>query len=115
MVARPSSCMPIAWKRGSRVSCRTPLGCSGRLRLQTARRVRTSRGRRAVTFGSRRFKFGARRRNAVLSIPLSRSERALVTRLRTTLIQASSLVTIGDGALRGRADARFRLYRAARR
>jgi hypothetical protein len=97
-----------------RVSCRTPIGCSGRLKLRTAGRVRTGRGRRFVTLGARAFRYPSRRRNAIVSIPLSRSERALINRLRRTRIEASSVVTIGDTGLRGRAARTFRLHRAAR-
>jgi hypothetical protein len=97
-----------------RVSCRTPLGCSGRLKLRTAARVRTGASARAkfVTLGARAFRYPAKRRNAIVTIPLSRAERALFTRLGNTRIGASSIVTIGDGGLRGRATATFRLMRA---
>ena len=96
-----------------RVSCRTPLGCSGRLKLRTAGRVRTgrSRSRKFVTLGARAFRYPAKRRNAIVTIPLSRSERALFTRLGSTRIGASSIVSIGDGVLRGRASSTFRLLR----
>jgi hypothetical protein len=97
-----------------RVSCRTPLGCSGRLKLRTAARVRTGASARAklVTLGARAFRYPAKRRNAIVTIPLSSAERALFTRLGNTRIGASSIVTIGDGGLRGRATATFRLMRA---
>jgi hypothetical protein len=95
-----------------RVSCRTPLGCSGRLKLRTAGRVRTGAGRRKfVTLGASAFRYPSRLRNAVLTIPLSSAERALFTRLGRTRIAASAIVTIGGGGLRGRATATFPLLR----
>jgi hypothetical protein len=99
-----------------RVSCRTPLGCSGRLRIATARRVRTGRSRRGriVTLGSTRYNIGTRRRGTVLTVRLSRAERRLIARLRRTPINASATVTVGDPPLRGRVGARFRLHRARR-
>jgi hypothetical protein len=100
-----------------RVSCRTPLGCSGRLKIGTARRVRLRPRSRARirALGAKRFAMsGGAKRNAIVTIQLSRSERALINRLRRTPILASALVTIGDNALRGRAAARFRLHRPSR-
>jgi hypothetical protein len=99
-----------------RVSCRTPLGCAGRLSLRTARRVRVRPGRRArrvVALGSKRFALaGGRKRNAVVRVRVTRRNFRLIHRLRRTRVRASALVTIGDGSLRGRTAAVFRLHRA---
>ena len=101
-----------------RVSCRTPLGCKGRLYLQVRKRVRGRHGKRRtklVTIGSKRFKYRSKRRNAVLRVKLSRRGRALAARAkRRTRIHAKAPMRFTDGR-RGTARRAFWLYRPSRR
>ena len=89
-----------------RVSCRSPLGCKGRLVLRTAR------GRK-VRLGSKSFAIKPRKRRTVIRVRLSRKNRRRVARLRKTPVDATAKVAIGS-TLRGTAKARFRLHRAHR-
>jgi hypothetical protein len=96
-----------------RVSCRTPLGCRGRLHLQAYRRVRT-RGhvrRKKVKLGSRGFKIKTRVRNKVLRVKAPRRARHFVQRKRRVRVAASANVRIGSD-IRGRVGRKFRLHRA---
>jgi endoglycosylceramidase len=92
-----------------RVSCRSPLGCRGRLTLRTARRFRGAR----VALGSRSFSFPRKRPNAVVRVRLSATGRELLARVGRTPVEAVARVRIGS-AIRGTAKARFRLHRAHR-
>jgi hypothetical protein len=99
-----------------RVSCRSPLGCKGRIKLRTARRVkRVRRGgeRRRVraTLGKRSFSIRPRKRRTVIRIRISRNGRRSMRRLRKTPVDALASVRIGT-EIRGTAKRRFRLHRA---
>jgi BNR repeat-like domain len=96
-----------------RVSCRTPLGCRGRLHLRTYKRVR-SHGRTRlvkVNLGSKRFNIRSRVRNKVLRVRAPRKARAYVQRKRRVHVAASANVRIGND-IKGRVGRKFRLHRA---
>jgi hypothetical protein len=88
-----------------RVSCRTPLGCVGSLRL--AIKVK----RKLVRIGVKKFKYATKHRNAVLKLKISKRGRRIVTqRKRRIRVQATAPVKFRDG-LQGVAKRSFWLYR----
>jgi hypothetical protein len=98
-----------------RVSCRTPLGCKGTLRLAVRRKVRTAKGKKKrtklVTIGTKRFNYPSKRRNAVLKVKLNRAGKRIVkSGARRFRVNASAPIKFTDGR-RGTALRSFWLYR----
>jgi hypothetical protein len=99
-----------------RVSCRTPLGCVGTLRL--AIRVKSgkkgAKGKKKtklVRLGSRKFKYATKHRNAVLKVKVSKNGRKIVGRQKRRIrTYATAPVKFRDG-LKGTAKRSFWLYR----
>src|SRR3954453_2620338 len=105
-----------------RVSCRTPLGCTGKLRL--AVRVKAGKkGRKAqalekkrrrtklVRIGTKKFKYASKHRNAVLKVKVSKKGRRIVKALKRRIrVHATAPVKFRDG-LKGTARRSFWLYR----
>jgi hypothetical protein len=96
------------------VSCRTPLGCKGRLYLQVRKRVRGKHGKKRaklVTIGSHKFKYRSKRRNAVIKVRLNKRGRAMAAGAkRRTKIHAKAPMKFTDGR-KGTARRAFWLYR----
>jgi hypothetical protein len=98
-----------------RVSCRTPLGCTGTLRLAVRQKVGKKRKRKLVRIGTKKFKFATKHRNAVLKVKVSKKGRRIVGRqTRRIKVQATAPVKFRDG-LKGTAKRSFWLYRPSHR
>jgi hypothetical protein len=99
-----------------RVSCRTPLGCKGTLRLairvKTGKKPKGGKKRRTklVRIGKRKFDYATKRRNAVIRVNVSKKGRRLARRQRRIRVHASAPVTFTDGR-KGVARRSFWLYR----
>jgi hypothetical protein len=97
-----------------RVSCRTPLGCGGRLRLRTARKVLFRNHKRRVSLGSRAFDIpSGKRRSFTVRVRVPTSRRSLVRRLRKLSVEAIASVVIAND-IRGTVKRTFRLHRDRR-
>jgi hypothetical protein len=102
-----------------RVSCRTPLGCKGTLRLKV--RVRSApakKGKRRrtklLTIGTRKFSYPTKRRNAVLKVKLTKRGVRIASHGRRDRVHAVAKVRFTDGR-RGTARRAFWLYRPSHR
>ncbi len=100
-----------------RVSCRTPLGCAGTLKLQVRVKVARkgsgkSKKRRTklVTIGKRKFKYPTKRRHAVLVVKLTRKAVRMASARRRQRVHAVAPMRFTDGR-RGTARRSFLLYR----
>jgi hypothetical protein len=95
-----------------RVSCRSITGCRGTLSLKLRRVVRVKGKRRVRTLrmGKRRFRYPAKRRNAVVRVKVSRRAARAVKRKRRHRVIATASVRFGDGTS-GRPSRRFWIYR----
>ena len=71
-----------------RVSCRTPLSCSGVLRLRLGKRE----------LGRRVFALPTRRRGAIVNVTLNARERRIAKRLRSFRVSAIATVGIGESS-----------------
>jgi hypothetical protein len=96
-----------------RVSCRTPLGCVGTLRL--AIKVKTGKkGKkktRLLRIGKKKFKYATKQRNRVLKVKISKKGQKIVRKLKRRIrVQATAPVKFRDG-LKGTAKRSFWLYR----
>ena len=92
-----------------RVSCRTPLGCAGTLRL--AVRAKVGKKRKLVRIGTKKFKFATKHRNAVLKVKVTKKGRRIVGRQKRRIkVRATAPVKFRDG-LKGTAKRSFWLYR----
>jgi hypothetical protein len=100
-----------------RVSCRTPLGCVGTLRL--ALRVKTSNGNKAhkkkktklLRIGAKKFKYASKHRNAVLKVKVTKKGQRIVRVLKRRIrVKATAPVKFRDG-LKATAKRSFWLYR----
>jgi hypothetical protein len=99
------SARPVALRGSSarvRLSCRAPRGCDGTLVLRV-------RGR---TIGKREFDLSARRRNARVSVRLTRAGLRMVRATRRTRVTAVASVRLGDGR-RVKPSERFWLHRSS--
>jgi hypothetical protein len=96
-----------------RVSCRTPLGCTGRLILKVRQKAgKTKKGKqryKLVQIASKRFRYRTKHRNAVMKLKLNKRGRKIVVRQKRIRVRASAKVTFTDGR-RGTAKRRFWLY-----
>ncbi len=80
-----------------RVSCLSGERCVGRLRLVTAKRVRTKSGKRAfVTLGSKTFSLRAGARGARLRMQVSGTGRRLARARKGVQVKANALVRFGE-------------------
>ena len=98
-----------------RVSCRTPLGCVGTLRL--AVKVKSGKKKKAklVRIGTKKFRYATRHRNAVLKVKLTKKGRRIVTgQKRRMRAYATAPVKFRDG-LKGTAKRSFWLYRPSQK
>jgi hypothetical protein len=97
---------------GVRVSCRSVKGCSGTLVLKLRKIVRVKGKRKAknVVIGKKKFRYPAKRRNAVLKITLSTKNARAASAKRRVRITGVASVKFGDGT-RGKPSAKFYLYR----
>ncbi len=94
-----------------RVSCRTPLGCVGTLRL--AVKVKSGKKKKAklVRIGTKKFRYATKHRNAVLKVKLTKKGARIVTgQKRRMRAYATAPVKFRDG-LKGTAKRSFWLYR----
>jgi len=101
---------------GVRVSCRSPKGCRGTLYIKMRQVVRVKGKRKAknVVLGKRKFRYPAKRRNALVKIKLSsRNARAASTKRRVRVTGVAS-VLFGDGT-KAKPSARFYVYRPSGR
>jgi hypothetical protein len=99
-----------------RVSCRSPRGCRGTLVLKVREvvRVRGRRRARNVSIGKRKFRYPARRRNALVRVKLSSRNARKASVKRRVRVTGVASVAFGDGT-RGKPSARFWLYRPSGR
>ena len=101
-----------------RVSCRTPLGCKGTLRLRVRVRVAGKKGKKhrtkLITIGKKKFSYKTKHRNAVLRVKLNKRGVRIATRGRRDRIHAVAKVRFTDGR-RATARRAFWLYRPSRR
>jgi hypothetical protein len=96
-----------------RVSCRTPLGCTGTLRLAVKVKKGKGKGKKAklVRIGTKKFKFATKHRNAVLKVKVTKKGRRIVgSQKRRIKTHATAPVKFRDG-LKGTAKRTFWLYR----
>jgi Zinc carboxypeptidase len=103
-----------------RVSCRTPLGCKGTLRLAVRVKVAKAKGavndkKRARTkllrIGKKKFSFATKRRNAILRVKITKRGRRIVKRQKRRIrVHASAPIKFTDG-LKGTAKRSLWLYR----
>jgi hypothetical protein len=97
-----------------RVSCRTPLGCVGTLRL--AVKVKKAKGKkgkktRLLRIGTKKFKYATKQRNRVLKVKITKKGQKIVRKLKRRIrVQATAPVKFRDG-LKGTAKRSFWLYR----
>jgi hypothetical protein len=95
------------------VSCRHASGCRGTLRLQgwveEAGQGQGDRRPFRATLGTAKFNYKGKR-NAVITVKLSKRLAGLVSRVRRTRVRASAPVRFGNGRT-GVAKATFWLYR----
>jgi zinc carboxypeptidase len=91
---------------GVRVSCRTPLTCTGRLRLY----LKPGKHRKLLKIAERKFFYRSKQRNRVLQMTISKTGRRIVLRKRRTRVYAVAPVKFRDG-LTGVARRSFWLYR----
>jgi hypothetical protein len=100
-----------------RVSCRTPLGCAGTLRLAVRVKAGKQAGKskkrrtRLVRIGTKKFNFKTKRRNAVLRVKIGKKGKRIVKSQRRRIrAHASAPITFTDGR-KGTARRSFWLYR----
>jgi hypothetical protein len=95
-----------------RVSCRTPLGCVGTLRLAVqVKSGKKGKKRKLVRIGTKKFKFATKHRNALLTVKVSKKGRRIVGRQKRRIkVHATAPVKFRDG-LKGTAKRSFWLYR----
>ena len=108
-----------------RVSCRTPLGCKGTLKLQvrkgavtkaeagTAAKKKKRKRAKLVTIGQARFNYPSKKRNAVLKVKLNKRGLKLARRSgRRIRIHAAAPLKFRDGR-KGTSRRAFWLYRTS--
>jgi hypothetical protein len=91
---------------GVRVSCRTPLTCTGTMRLY----LKPGRHKKLLKIAQRKFFYRSKQRNRVLQMTISKTGRRIVLRQRRTRVYAVAPVKFRDG-LKGVARRSFWLYR----
>jgi hypothetical protein len=95
-----------------RVSCRTPLGCVGTLRLAVKVKAgKKGKKRKLLRIGSKRFSYATKHRNALIKVKVSKRGRRIVARQKRRIkAHATAPVKFRDG-LKGTAKRAFWLYR----
>lgn len=101
---------------GVRVSCRSPKGCRGTLYIKMRQIVRVKGKRKAknVVIGKRKFRYPAKRRNALVQIKLSSKNARAASVKRRVKVTGVASVLFGDGT-RAKPSAKFYLYRPSGR
>jgi hypothetical protein len=102
-----------------RVSCRTPLGCKGTLRLavkvRTGKRGKNGKRRtKMLRIGSRKFNYPKAKKNAVIRVKLTKRGRRIASRGRRDRVYATAPMRFTDGR-KATAKRSFWLYRPSRR
>jgi hypothetical protein len=93
---------------GVRVSCRTPLTCTGTMRLYL--KVGKGKKRKLLKIAQRKFFYRSKQRNRVLQMTITNTGRRIARRNRRTRVYAVAPVKFRDG-LKGVARRSFWLYR----